>query len=99
MEGGDCGANSVCRKWAEGLEVVVKIDDDGVGFSGEAERPWTIASRVDELGGRLRVRNAGSPGAHLEVRLQSAPTISPGYPRRKEQRAPRALDAAAWRVQ
>lgn len=80
---------------SEGSVVAVKIDDNGVGFSGEAEQPWTIASRVDELGGRLFIRKDRSPGAHLEITLDSASSLSPGDARKEEQRAQPALDAAA----
>ncbi|HVN85042.1 MAG TPA: histidine kinase [Candidatus Binatia bacterium] len=49
-------------------DVSVTIDDDGVGFKGEEQQPWSIASRVRELGGELRIRNGGA-GAHLAMRL------------------------------
>ncbi len=57
---------------SDGVQVLVKIDDDGVGFEGEVEEPWTIASRVRELGGRLRINNGSSAGAHLEINLAQA---------------------------
>lgn len=76
---------------SDGSELVVKIDDDGVGFSDEVELPWTIASRVDELGGRLRLRNDGSPGAHLEITLDSASALSPGDARKEEQHTQHAF--------
>jgi signal transduction histidine kinase len=44
------------------------LDDDGTGFGDTNAPPWTIASRVSELGGRLIV-NSGSSGAHLEISL------------------------------
>jgi len=50
-------------------ELVVRIDDDGIGFQDGAERPWSIASRVAELGGRLSTDRARTPGAHLRVAL------------------------------
>jgi signal transduction histidine kinase len=49
----------------------IKIDDDGIGFRDAATPPWTIASRVAELGGRLAVDSA-SAGAHMEI---SVPTV------------------------
>jgi signal transduction histidine kinase len=44
----------------------VKLDDDGIGFEDVVTPPWTIASRVAELGGRLAL-NSASVGAHLEI--------------------------------
>jgi signal transduction histidine kinase len=47
----------------------ITIDDDGVGFSEIAGPPWSIASRVAELGGEMRIIEAPRPGAHLEIEL------------------------------
>lgn len=47
----------------------ITIDDDGVGFADFNARPWTIASRVAEFGGRLAIRSERSSGAHLEIEL------------------------------
>ncbi len=44
------------------------IEDDGVGFGASANPPWTIASRVAELGGRLVIRTVRR-GAHLEIAI------------------------------
>lgn len=49
----------------------ITIDDDGIGFGGQATPPWTIASRVAEFGGRLAV-NSQSVGAHLKISLPTA---------------------------
>lgn len=49
--------------------VRITIDDDGVGFERDATPPWSIASRVAECGGRLRIAGAERPGAHLEIEL------------------------------
>jgi signal transduction histidine kinase len=49
----------------------ITIDDDGVGFSEPFSRPWTIASRVAEFGGRLMVYPQAT-GAHLEISLPTA---------------------------
>lgn len=52
-------------------EVVIDIDDDGLGFPSAAAPPWSIASRVSDLGGEIElVRDA--PGAHLRIRLPQA---------------------------
>jgi signal transduction histidine kinase len=52
-----------------GGEIVVTIDDDGVGFRDSVEPPWSIASRVAEMGGRLRIDSDRTPGAHLRIAL------------------------------
>jgi signal transduction histidine kinase len=49
--------------------LVVTIDDDGIGFARDTEPPWSIASRVTELGGRLRIEPNRTPGAHLRAAL------------------------------
>ncbi len=48
--------------------VRITIDDDGVGFEHASTPPWSIASRVAECGGRLRIARE-RPGAHLEIEL------------------------------
>lgn len=50
-------------------EIVVTLADDGVGFPAPATPPWSIASRVSELGGTLDVRTGRDPGAHLTIHL------------------------------
>lgn len=47
--------------------VSIEIVDDGVGFRDES-MPWSIASRVREVGGQIQVR-ADRPGAHLSITL------------------------------
>jgi signal transduction histidine kinase len=51
-----------------GKELNIAIDDDGRGF-GDAELPWSIASRVHELGGGLSMVPDSGPGAHLLISL------------------------------
>ncbi len=51
--------------------ICITIDDDGVGFGDSVIPPWTIASRVAELGGKLAIRSDG-PGAHLEIAIPNA---------------------------
>jgi signal transduction histidine kinase len=51
-----------------GDTIELKIDDDGVGFADPANPPWTIASRVAELRGRIAIR-PDIPGAHLEISI------------------------------
>jgi len=50
-------------------ELVVTIDDDGAGFPEPAVPPWSIASRVAELGGRLDLGTAPAEGGHLTIRI------------------------------
>ena len=50
-------------------EVRINIEDDGVGFR-TATVPWSIASRVKEIGGRLQVQEGRGPGAHLAITLR-----------------------------
>jgi signal transduction histidine kinase len=49
--------------------IVMTLDDDGVGLPNGATPPWSIASRVRDLGGCLEVRDDVVPGAHLVVTL------------------------------
>lgn len=57
--GGDAGA------------IHITLDDDGVGFPADAPLPWSIASRVDECAGSIRVERSGGRGAHLVIDLPS----------------------------
>jgi signal transduction histidine kinase len=67
------GARSgAIRAVAEGRTVRITIDDDGVGFPGGAVLPWSIASRIGELGGHCGLVRDGRPGAHLEVQMPAA---------------------------
>src|SRR5580765_3912738 len=50
--------------------VHIRIDDDGVGLGAEA--PWSIASRVKEIGGHIRIDGDGRPGAHVAITLPQA---------------------------
>ena len=49
-------------------EVRIEIEDDGVGFGSEVT-PWSIASRVKELGGQLSIADDRRSGAHLSIRI------------------------------
>ena len=64
----DAAAASV-RVSAEDSQVRISIEDDGVGFGG-AGVPWSIASRVKEIGGELQCREGSGPGAHLAITLR-----------------------------
>jgi signal transduction histidine kinase len=72
------GINNV-RKHARARTATIKIDteqslvhisiaDDGVGFR-EDVAPWSIASRVKEIGGRLQVLGNQGGGACLSITL------------------------------
>jgi signal transduction histidine kinase len=51
--------------------VSIDIRDDGVGFPAEVT-PWSIASRVREIGGRLEIIGASHSGAHLVITVPQA---------------------------
>jgi len=53
-------------------EVRISIDDDGVGLPEGTAAPWSIASRVDQLGGHIRLAHTGTAGAHVAVVLPGA---------------------------
>jgi signal transduction histidine kinase len=70
------GISNVCRHAsaktakidirAEQSQVRVRIEDDGLGFQGDAP-PWSIASRVNEIGGRIQIVAHPGHGAHLLI--------------------------------
>jgi len=55
----------------QGLEksIRITIDDDGIGFAEPGRPPWSIASRVAEVGGELTMIAEGNSGAHLRIDL------------------------------
>jgi signal transduction histidine kinase len=52
--------------------VCITIEDDGVGFGHEADVPWTIASRVRDCGGVVRIASPLHHGARLVVEVPGA---------------------------
>jgi hypothetical protein len=50
-------------------DLTIAIDDNGQGFGDTPEPPWSIAARVRQLGGMLRVLHDEGPGAHLIISL------------------------------
>jgi signal transduction histidine kinase len=52
--------------------VRIAMDDDGVGFPSHEDPPWSIASRVAEYGGRLKIGGGDRHGAHLEIEIPTA---------------------------
>jgi signal transduction histidine kinase len=57
---------------AQGHAIRITVDDDGIGFPPGAGLPWSIASRIGELGGQCKLMRDGRPGAHLAVEMPSA---------------------------
>jgi signal transduction histidine kinase len=53
-------------------QVSIAIDDNGVGFTGPEQVPWSMAARVSDAGGIIRVDRDGTPGAHLRLALPEA---------------------------
>lgn len=53
---------------ADAAQVLIDIRDDGVGFCRNVT-PWSIASRVREIGGHLQIVSAARQGAHLVISL------------------------------
>jgi signal transduction histidine kinase len=56
----------------EGDEIRITIDDDGLGFAEQSGPPWSIASRVDQLGGAIELGRNRNAGAHLQIALRGA---------------------------
>jgi signal transduction histidine kinase len=62
------GASSVTLYARTGDDrIALRVEDDGVGFS-ERDAPWSVSSRVAELGGRVEI-GAASGGGLLSVTL------------------------------
>lgn len=53
-----------------GGEIVLR--DNGVGFDDPSTPPWSIASRVREIGGSLAITPGGGSGAHLVITVPAA---------------------------
>jgi len=56
----------------DGQQLQIAVDDDGVGVTAGTHPPWSISSRVEQLGGRIRLSGEGGGGAHLAVVLPNA---------------------------
>ncbi len=63
---------AVIHAGCDGGRVAISIDDDGRGFADEAQRPWSILSRVTELGGSLVLGEREKAGAHITISLPAA---------------------------
>jgi signal transduction histidine kinase len=60
---------AVIHAACDGGRVAISIDDDGRGFSDDTQGPWSIVSRVTELGGSLELGCGDGPGAHITISL------------------------------
>jgi signal transduction histidine kinase len=54
-----------------GSDLHIRIDDDGLGFSDGAGAPWSISSRVEQLGGQLELARDQRAGAHLAIAFRA----------------------------
>jgi len=52
-------------------EIHICLDDDGLGFADDAPAPWSISSRVEQLGGQVEVARNSQVGAHLAIALRA----------------------------
>lgn len=52
----------------EESRIQISIEDDGVGLQDQSA-PWSIASRVKELGGHIEIAGDGHPGARMSILL------------------------------
>lgn len=52
----------------QGDEIHLSIEDDGVGFASDVI-PWSLASRVRELRGRIEIGDRSPTGARVAIRL------------------------------
>jgi signal transduction histidine kinase len=55
--------------WRDPATIHVRLRDDGVGFPPLSRPPWSIASRVDDLGGSLKIERGRDDGARVDVEL------------------------------
>jgi signal transduction histidine kinase len=53
-------------------QLVLTIDDDGIGFPDEAVPPWSMVSRVAEYGGQLTLGKNAQQGGHVLITLPEA---------------------------
>jgi signal transduction histidine kinase len=56
----------------DGTAVHIDVEDDGVGFPAAAVTPWSITSRVREMGGKIEIVTDRPHGAHLAITLPAA---------------------------
>jgi signal transduction histidine kinase len=61
--------SAAIRVGMDGPDVLITLDDDGVGLRPGARLPWSLTSRVSELGGVIRVARDERHGAHLAIEI------------------------------
>ncbi len=61
--------SATLRVRGEGPRISLQVTDDGVGYPHGAAPPWSIASRVAELGGLLDIGESDGAGARLSISL------------------------------
>jgi signal transduction histidine kinase len=52
----------------DGTQVKISIEDDGIGLESNAA-PWSIASRVSEIGGHIKLGRDDMPGFYMQILL------------------------------
>ena len=62
-------SNAMVRLRATGDEIRLTLTDDGVGFAADSPLPWSIQSRVLEVGGSITLDRTAAPGACLVITL------------------------------
>jgi signal transduction histidine kinase len=53
---------------SDGSQIKIAIEDDGVGLESDAP-PWSIASRVSEIGGQIHLGRDDMPGFYMQILL------------------------------
>lgn len=52
-----------------GGDILVRVEDDGVGFAPERPLPWSIQARVEALGGHVQTSSGPRQGGCLTIRF------------------------------
>ena len=65
---------AVVRVRATDDEIRLTLTDDGVGFADDSPLPWSIQSRVLEVGGSITLDRTSAPGACLVITLPRSQT-------------------------
>ena len=61
--------SAIVRASEHDQSIRITIADDGIGFGSPSTPPWSIASRVAESGGSLRIAEGPRRGARLDIEL------------------------------
>jgi len=62
-------ASAAIEANGRGSTLLIRIEDDGVGFAPGAPPPWSIASRAHEVGGRVTIGANAPTGSQVHVEL------------------------------